>query len=397
MHMLEVSLARKLIEQLSEYTDYNVNIMDQNGIIIASRDPARVGTYHEPAWQILHGTEDIIAVRSDQDHPGVSRGVNMVIDIDGRREGVVGVTGDPEAIRPIALIIKMSIETMIRYEEQKLRSLRRQTKKELLQELVISGENADPAKLRGLTHDLGYRPDIPRIAILCRTEISKRDRLINAAKESPLHSGEDILFLPDAEHLLIFKSVNASSREGPCSGPAPGQYRAEILEYLNDISSGCSASSQNASSSDERCRFYIGTLQESLSCFHASYLHCRWLEEHAVSPAEDVTWFYDHTGEYLTQRVPYRELHQIFNSYVKFLSADDRSHFMELADSLIACGFSISAAAKKTYMHKNTFTYQYNKLRELLGINPQSDPKDRWLVIFLYLYLSRSGKESPDR
>ena len=41
--MLEVSLAEKLIEQITKYTDYNVNIMNREGIIIASRNPDRIG------------------------------------------------------------------------------------------------------------------------------------------------------------------------------------------------------------------------------------------------------------------------------------------------------------------------------------------------------------------
>ena len=35
--MLENSLAEKLIEQVTKYTSYNVNIMNEQGVIIASR------------------------------------------------------------------------------------------------------------------------------------------------------------------------------------------------------------------------------------------------------------------------------------------------------------------------------------------------------------------------
>lgn len=37
--MLEETLARKLIEHVTKYTTYNVNIMNEKGIIIASCDP----------------------------------------------------------------------------------------------------------------------------------------------------------------------------------------------------------------------------------------------------------------------------------------------------------------------------------------------------------------------
>lgn len=39
--MISRDLARKFIEQVTQYTEFNVNIMDGDGTIIASRDPER--------------------------------------------------------------------------------------------------------------------------------------------------------------------------------------------------------------------------------------------------------------------------------------------------------------------------------------------------------------------
>lgn len=44
--MISKLLAEKFIEQVTEYTSYNVNIMDEDGVIIASRNSERVGQYH---------------------------------------------------------------------------------------------------------------------------------------------------------------------------------------------------------------------------------------------------------------------------------------------------------------------------------------------------------------
>ena len=97
--MIEAELARKFIEQVTQYTEYNINIMDETGVIIASRDPERVGKYHEVADRIIHGQKDVIVISDDSTYPGVLPGINMAIILDGRKEGVVGVTGDPDKIR----------------------------------------------------------------------------------------------------------------------------------------------------------------------------------------------------------------------------------------------------------------------------------------------------------
>ena len=93
--MIERELAAKLIEQITQHTEYNINIMDESGIIIASRDSKRVGTYHAVAERIIHGPQDTIVIHDEKEFPGVKPGINMAIMHEGRKEGVVGVTGYP--------------------------------------------------------------------------------------------------------------------------------------------------------------------------------------------------------------------------------------------------------------------------------------------------------------
>ena len=47
--MIDALLAKKFIERITQYTEYNVNIMDEKGIIIASKNTSRIGTFHEVA------------------------------------------------------------------------------------------------------------------------------------------------------------------------------------------------------------------------------------------------------------------------------------------------------------------------------------------------------------
>ena len=115
--MLDKEFATKFIERVTRYTDFNVNIMDERGIIIASRDKKRIGQYHEIAYRLITGQEEMIDT-TGMSFPNVLPGINMIIATGGRREGVVGVTGDPEEVRPVALMVKMAFETMLKYEQQ---------------------------------------------------------------------------------------------------------------------------------------------------------------------------------------------------------------------------------------------------------------------------------------
>ena len=56
--MIDRLFAERLIDKISQFTEYNINIMGDDGIIIASRMKERVGTFHEVAFQLLKGEED---------------------------------------------------------------------------------------------------------------------------------------------------------------------------------------------------------------------------------------------------------------------------------------------------------------------------------------------------
>lgn len=373
--MLDVALARKLIERVTEYTSYNVNIMDENGVIIASRNPERIGSFHEAAYQVLHGKKDIINVEFDDEYPGVLRGINMVIDIDGEREGVVGVTGDPEEIRPVALIMKMAIETMIKYENQKLQSLRRQTRKERFAEILTHEEKPDPNYIRELAKELKYREDLIRIPILCQPSRPRfLGSLLEKIKKSDSHSSEDISFVLEDKYILIFKTL------APSVANNFSDYKYIIADYLRNAL-------RWLREEELGCRFFVGTFQNNLTQYYYAYRHCRWLLEN-IRTEHSTVYFYDHVGQYMQRLIQKNELQQIFNVFGGNLTADFKKDYCTLIGSLLENDFNITTAAKQTFMHKNTFVYRYNKIRDMLNVNPQASSWEKWLLLYLYFYLN---------
>ena len=127
--MIKPDMAQKLIDQITGYTEYNINIMDGNGVIIASRDPGRIGTYHEAAGRILRSGTDVIEIEDDKMYPGALPGINMAIKTDGKTEGVLGVTGEPDRIREVAMVIRLAIEAMLKYEREQERLILRRGNK----------------------------------------------------------------------------------------------------------------------------------------------------------------------------------------------------------------------------------------------------------------------------
>ena len=378
--MIEPEMARRFIEQVTQYTEYNINIMDESGVIIASRDPKRVGTYHEVADRIIHGTQDMIVITDEKMFPGVLPGINMAIIHEGRREGVVGVTGDPDKIHDVALITRMAMEAMLKYEKQQEQIRLRRSRKEHFISLLTQSEFASATEIRGIAGQLEYDESRVRVPILCRiyreaSDPPEPEQVLEAMRRSRGHWVQDFSYIMDEMHLLVFKTVKVDGRRNMVD------YREEIEDYLEDVLKWLK-------SRDVRAVFYVGTLQNSFSQYFYAYRHCKWLESHMRHPG-DIVFFTDYVKEYFRTLTPRQELHRIFNVYDSETPDEKKQQFVEMIKALEETNYNLSEAAGKLYIHKNTLVYRYNRMKDYLGVDPLLNMEGREFLGLLLMYLAQ--------
>ena len=371
--MISKDLARKFIEQVTRYTDYNVNIMDAEGVIIASRDAVRIGQYHEAAHRIIRGQEDIVCTNAG-DYPNVRPGVNMVIEADGLREGVVGVTGDPEEIRPVALIVKMSIETMLKYERQQEAVRLRKNRKTRFTYLLTQEKRADPEELRALAEELGYSEEPVRIPILIRTKDAEPEAVLSFLRNGGGRARSDLGFVLDSHHVLIFKALGDDSE-------LFSNYKFAIGEYLMPLI-------RQFGGSREAVSFFIGSFQSTYKQYYYAYQHCRWLERGGRADRQ-IVFFYDYVEEYLQDYIPTEEMQRIFSLFEDRIAPDKLRLYREALGVLLQTNFNFAKAAKLLYVHKNTLVYRYNAMKELLNLDPVVSASDRAFLGAFYRYMKR--------
>ena len=375
--MIRPEMAQKFIDQITEYTDYNINIMDETGVIIASRDPKRVGTYHEAADRIIRGSEEIVTVDDEKIFPGVLPGINMAIMVNGRKEGVVGVTGSPAHIREVAMITRLAIEAMLKYEKQQENLLLRQGRKENFFQLLVRVENADPNELRAAAQLLGYEESIIRVPILCRIlDNTPADRILETIRSNDGHWIQDLSTILDDTHVLLFRTLRENRRGGAFS------LRREILSYMN-------STLRRMDRGGMKAVFFVGTPQSAFTQYIYAYRHCKWLESryrHLTDPAGDdrVKFFYDKAAEYFYSVLTREELHRVFYQYGSQLQGDERKQLIDTVAALIETNFNLTEAAKALFVHKNTMMYRYSKIKDMLDIDPIRSSSDRTFLILLY-------------
>lgn len=105
-YFIPVSLANEIVNMLNSATNAPVNIMGKGGIIIASTNTERINDVHAVAAEIMAGKKDsaVVTQAMADANPLLRPGWNFSVVVNGKRVGVVSVGGDPDLVKPYALI-----------------------------------------------------------------------------------------------------------------------------------------------------------------------------------------------------------------------------------------------------------------------------------------------------
>lgn len=380
--MIDEVLAKKFIDKIASYTSHNVNIINEQGrIIAASKDLHRVGDFHEVAWKMLQKDSNESCVTQTDDYLGVQPGVNLILTCKGKKIGVVGVTGNPEEIYDIALIIKMSLETMIEYESHyELIQERKNSKQQFLNTLLYTEDDDIRKGLSAMAETLGYQPSMLRLAVLISFD-TRQDcsQLLKIMESSPSFTSQDITHITRSGNLLVFKSYPQNTEETFLN------YRILLEDALRELLFYMQ---------HHRIAFhiYVGSFQDKLTYYRHSFQHCQWLKHHLKDTAEaPVCYFYDYVREYLTSQIPFSQIHQIYHVFSHSVAPDFQKNIIETVTSLEENNYNMNVTSKKLFIHKNTLIFRFNKIKQFFHINPFQNSSDRNFLWYLAQYLKHKG------
>ena len=113
---LDSTLAQHIVDRAMAILPHNINVMDAQGMIIGSGDPSRLHTRHEGAQLVLANRRVVeIDAQAAACLRGVKPGVNLPLLHADQLIGVLGITGDPETVRPYAELVRMAAEMLVEH------------------------------------------------------------------------------------------------------------------------------------------------------------------------------------------------------------------------------------------------------------------------------------------
>jgi len=173
MFLVEITheYAQSIVEKTKNLLGKNINIMNSMGIIVGSKDKSRIDTFHQGAAEVIRTGKAIeITPEQAKNLEGVKPGVNLPIYLNDRIVGVVGITGDPDEVRPFGQLLKISVEAMLSQFLLSEQLRMEQNSKDLYIHDIINGNFQEINMFTAKGEVLGYNMSLPRIALVIKIE-----------------------------------------------------------------------------------------------------------------------------------------------------------------------------------------------------------------------------------
>lgn len=333
---LTSDFCQEIVDRVMAVLPYNVNIMNREGIIIASGQRERIGTIHNGARTAIN----MNCINEIYESTPIDRqGINIPFYYEDTLMGVVGISGDPDNIRPQIKLIRITVELMFAQQAALNREGQREMQlNSLLNDFAYNDKEQTHPFFRERADALGMRLDIPRVCVALKPE-KLSSTLMTTVGE----------LLQENEYILRFKT----------------NY---FLCYMQDSLRLAARLSQLVQQISGLRAIGVGGLYAVMS---------RSVEE-AVRAAEiaDILQRAERICFY-REIIPYDILLQSGQLDVlaapieKLLEYESADLAHTLAAYLYYSG-EISGVAKALHIHRNTLYYRIAKIKDITGKDPEA-------------------------
>lgn len=338
MGTINSKTAQNIVDYVMKIIPYNINIMDNKGIIIASGDLSRVGQPHESALKaIQNNCIEIVRKNSDT----MKEGVNIPFHFRGKVAGAVGISGDTHKVTEIIQLVKCAIELLIEQEAlMSSKQVAQQLKSQFLTEWVYltSDYSAEfVARGKGLNIDVSkpYRAAIIQLPPgydqpdLFESQYDNKSLYDYSIRVSPssfilIFSSMDILF----PHLKSLFAKNPGMLAG-----FGGQER-----IINN------------------------SLLQAHSALRIGQI---------LKPGENMFFYSD--IKYFDAMVSGMSLLNYDSKHINNLNelvSEENQYLLDTLLSYFNNNGEMNAAAEELHIHRNTLRYRMEKIHEITGLNP---------------------------
>ena len=382
---ITTALAQQIVQRTTQIIPFKVNLIDAQGVILASTDPGRVGSVHPGAQLALaRGASVELDAAAARLLPGARPGINLPLLVRGVVCGVVGLTGEPEAVRQFGELVRAMAEMML--EQAQLVSELQHEKRyreEFVSQLIARSGVSDAAMqawAARLTLDLR----VPRAMFVLEVpEAGKRlDQVLTQLQQV---QADLALRWPALLTAVVSPGELAMLDAFPAAGPqqARAQQGRQRLQELQQVAQQALASPFTLA---------MGVALPGLDGASASYESAR--QTARVGRARDQA---QPLHSYLELSLPVLlsglqdgwQAGQLRQTLAPLRACDRSGVLLRTLSAWFRHHSHPTATARALHIHRNTLDYRLQKVAELTGLN--LDETDDRLLLYVALQLTMAA------
>ncbi len=360
--------AQNIVDEMKASIHRDVNIMDENGIIVASTNPVRQGQLHQGALRVIREGLRSLTIWQDKPEEGVQRGINLPILLNGQLEGVIGITGDPEEVAVFGDILKRVTEMMLENLSRREQVDLIEHAKSLFVENWLFSDEPDWQEMETRGRLLHLSIYGPYTVALLKTADPKPAGMVE------MHSS------------LILRIVQTHLEQDPNHFCTVIRNRVLVLLYRTERQE---AYARIRDICREMADFYglavsagVSSRREDPMGLRRSYLEAKTAVAVAERSEPGTVLFYDQASpEFIAQSIPGSIRQDMRKIVFGACTAQEEELFTQTVRLYFEQDGDIRRCAEKLFIHRNTFQYRMDALCRRTGYDLRI-PKD---AVLLYL------------
>ena len=363
--MLLEDLANEIVSFTSELVGgRTINVMNTDGIIVASTEKQRIGSFHKGALEAAT-TGKPVAIRADQlpQYPGARQGYNMPLRVNGSVIGVVGIFGDPPEVENLAKLVEAYVTKCYQLEAMMIPRLAEgELRSRLLHDLIM-GDERSLSNAQVLLQSLHVELSSPfGVGLFSPAENDSAPGL----PERVLQLLQDKRCLPakrgvagvEGSKVVLIEGMDALFRAG------------ELVQEAG-----------------ERLRFSLGGSCKGIRELRRSYEEALALDLIAQKPFSTMEDTEDRCAVHLYRMASEESgfLDELEGRLYSAFRPEEVKSLLNTMEVYYACGRSASRAAERLFLHKNTLQYRVRRVQKCLGLLSYGEFYREYLVRLLLI------------
>jgi carbohydrate diacid regulator len=358
---LSATFAMQMVEELSAIINQHINLIDNDGTIIASTDKTRIGSCHMGAKKIIDEGLPYLVIESDTEYTGSRKGVNLPIVVDEEIVGIIGITGDRSDVEKYGEIIRKFTEMYIR--DENVKQLKQQEDK--IRSRFLENWLINPSYfLEGNFHETALTVGVD-------INVLRRVILVNFVFNDGTDVKKDQRRLDEATRYLR----NTLCDNAGCYYLRIGTKLVFLVTELDDekLKDKCMRIIKNIQV-NYQLNLRIGLDNQGMHYkqIHQSYLQAQKALTSALTiKHQSFISYKDLNIELFLYEIPQMIRQEFIDKIFCGFNDDEIKEAIRILDVFYAYNGSIEKASAHLFIHKNTLQYKLNKYFELTGHNPR--------------------------